>query len=128
MWQDDPCDHNSPISDAPGNLRSSYIVTGPIRVYGINVYSSSVAAQFILMWDRSILPADTSVPMFTFNIGASSALGVYYGEMGRVFHQGLVLCNSTTDTTKTIGSANCFFDIEYDFLPTLPRGQSSGVQ
>lgn len=116
MWSNDLGDRNSPISDAPGKLASSYIATGYLRVYGITVYNSAATAQWILMYDRSSLPADGAVPRMAFPIAGSSNLGLYYGEMGRTFTQGLVLCNSSTDTTKTIGSANCFFDVEYDAL------------
>lgn len=128
MWADDPCDRNSPISDAPGKLASSYLATGYLRVYGFTVYSSLASAQWILMFDASTLPADTAVPLMAFPIGASSNLGLYYGAPGRLFRRGLVLCCSSTDTTKTIGSASCFFDVEYDPLPTIARyGNGEGV-
>lgn len=113
-------DRDHPISDAPGKLASSYIATGYLRVYGFTVYNSNTASQWILMFDRSSVPADNAVPLMAFNVAGSSVLGVYYGRMGRLFRQGLVLCNSTTDTTKTLGTANCFFDVEYDPLQTLP--------
>ena len=112
-------DRDHPISDAPGKLAASYVATGYLRVYGFNVYSSNAAAQSILMFDSSSLPVDTAVPLMTFAIGASGNVGVYFGRMGRLFRRGLVLCNSSTNTTKTIGSADCFFDVEYDFLDTL---------
>ena len=120
MWQDNPYDRSSPISDAPGKLANQYIATGFLRVYGFTVYSSLAAAQFILMFDATTLPADTAVPLMAFPIVAKPGqLGVYYGEMGRLFTRGIILCNSTTDTTKTIGAANCFFDVEYDTLQYL---------
>ena len=116
MWADDLCDRNSPISDAPAKLAASYIATGYLRVYGISVYSSLITPQWILMFDASSLPADTAVPRMAFPVAASANLGLYFGPMGRIVRQGLVLCNRTTDTTKTIGASNCFFDVEYDQL------------
>lgn len=113
-------DRNQPISDAPGKLSASYLATGYLRVYGFSVYSSLASQQWIHMFDASSLPADTAVPLFPFTIGANGQLGVYYGRMGRLFRRGLVLCTSTTETTKTLGAANCFFDVEYDALMTLP--------
>ena len=35
---------------------------------------------------------------------------------GREFESGLVICNSSTDATKTIGSADTFFDVQYDVI------------
>ena len=113
-------DRDQPISDAPGKLAASYLATGYLRVYGFTVYNSNASAQTILMFDASSLPVDTAVPLMTFNVSGSSVLGVYYGRMGRLFRRGLVLCNSSTATTKTIGAADCFFDVEYDALQTLP--------
>lgn len=123
MWSYDLRDRTSPISDAPAKLSASYLATGYLRVYGFTVYNSNAAAQFIQVFNASSLPADTAVPSMVFNLPTKQTLAVYYGEMGRLFTRGIVLCNSSTDTTKTIGAADCFFDVEYDALPTLPLGQ-----
>jgi len=32
---------------------------------------------------------------------------------GRLFANGITVCNSSTAVTKTIGSADCLFDITY---------------
>lgn len=116
MWSDDLTCRDSPLSDAPGALANSYLATGYLRVYSITVYNSAASAQWVLMFDASSLPADTAVPRMAFPIAAAQTLGLYYGPMGRIFKRGLILCNSSTDTTKTIGSANCFYDVEYDHL------------
>lgn len=119
MWSDDLRDRNSPQSAPIGKLANQFLATGPLRLYGFNVYSSNAATQYLLMFDRSTLPADTAVPLMTFSIAAKTNVGTYFGPMGRVFAQGLVLCTSTTDTTKTLNAtSDCFFDVVYDWLPT----------
>lgn len=123
MWADDPYDLNSPLSDAPGKLENSHVITGQLRVYGFSVYSSLASAQNIQMFDATSVPADSAIALLNFPIAASSSLGVWFGDCGRIFRRGLVLCNSTTDTSKTIGAVNCYFDVQYDFLGGYLGGQ-----
>lgn len=118
MWADDLADRNSPQSANPGGLQASYATSGYLRVYGWTVYNSKTSAQYLLVFDRSSVPADAAVPLFVIPLPASQQASFYYGPMGRIFQRGLVLCNSSTDTTKTIGSADCFFDVQFDNLPT----------
>lgn len=118
MWSYDLAERQSPISDAGKVLSASYLATGYLRVYGFTVYNSKASAQNILLFNESTVVADTAVPMMTYNLPTKSTLAVYFGPMGRLFSRGILLCNSSTDTTKTIGSADCFFDVEYDWLPT----------
>ena len=113
-WFDDICDRDSPQTTNAYGLKSSFVTTGYLRVYGFTVYNSKTSAQYILVFDASSLPIDTKVPLFALPVAASSQVSAYYGAPGRIFRQGLVLCNSSTDTTKTIGSADCFFDVQYD--------------
>src|SRR5215469_7678984 len=121
MWQESCYDRDSPQSSSQGKLSNQFISTGQLRVYGISVFSSNAGSQFVLMFDASTLPADGAVPIMAFPIGASQNLGLYYGPMGRMFKRGLVLCSSSTSTTKTInGTADCFWDVEYDNLDTPP--------
>jgi hypothetical protein len=79
-------------------------------LYGFTV--SSVAAQFIQVFDLAALPADTAVPLLSFPVAATSIVGAQWIPP-RAFRNGLVLCNSSTQHTKTIGSADCIFDVQY---------------
>jgi len=118
MWADNIADRNSPQSAQVGKLANQFIVTGYLRVYGFSVFSSNAATQYILMFDASSLPADTAVPLMAFPATSNGNVGLYFGPMGRIFQRGLVLCSSSTATTKTLNAtADCFFDVEYDWLP-----------
>jgi len=118
MWADNIADRNSPQSAPTGKLANQFIATGYLRVYGFSVFSSNAATQYVLMFDASSLPADTAVPLMAFPVSASANVGLYFGPMGRIFQRGLVLCTSSTSTTKTLNAtADAFFDVEYDWLP-----------
>lgn len=120
----DPTDHRGwrlPLPDArPNNanalvLASSAVVSsGPSRLHGFTVYSSNAGAQFVLVFDAVSLPADDAVPTLVLPVGATSTVSVYYGSVGRWFDRGIVLCNSSTDVTKTIGVADCLFDAQWE--------------
>lgn len=83
------------------------------RVYGITGYNSKTSAQFIQLHDASSVPSDTAVPVITFQVQASSPFSIDFGVYGRYFSTGIVICNSSTGATKTIGSADCWFDVQY---------------
>src|SRR5690242_14725743 len=118
MWLDDIADRNSPQSSPLGKVANQFIATGYLRVYGFSAFSANAGSQFILMFDASSLPSDGAVPVMAFPISASNNVGLYFGPMGRIFQRGLVLCSSSTATTKTINAtADCLFDVEYDWLP-----------
>ena len=103
-----------PLNFNPRALRASVVVkTTQGKLYGLTVTSTNANAQFIQVFDAASLPADTSVPLFTLNVAANSPVGLYYGSVGRAFEQGIVICNSSTQGTKTIGSADCLFDVQY---------------
>jgi len=84
-----------------------------VTVYGISGYNSKTSAQFIQLHDASALPADASIPSVVISVAASSNFSIDFGVHGRQFQNGAVICNSSTGPTKTIGSADCFFDVQY---------------
>lgn len=79
-------------------------------LYGITV--SSTSAQFIQVFDLTAVPADGVVPLLTFAVTATNQLGVAWIPP-RGFSNGIVLCNSSTQHTKTIGTATCIFDAQF---------------
>jgi len=47
-----------------------------------------------------------------FTVAAASNLVVAYTLPGRRFHQGVYITNSSTAATLTVGSADCFYDVQ----------------
>ena len=107
-------DYPGPLNFSTGALANAVVVPGRIVVYGFTVYNTKAAAQFLNVFDASTVPADTAVPLFSFALPAHNGVGFGWQPNGRQFQTGLVLCNSSTDATKTIGSVDCFFDVQFD--------------
>lgn len=81
-------------------------------LYGITGYNSKASTQFIQVHDAATLPADTAVPVIIMSVAASTPFSLDLGTRGRYFTNGIVVCNSSTGPTKTIGSADCWFDVQ----------------
>lgn len=103
-----------PLNFNRQQLLSSIIVPGRIVVYGFTAYSTKGSAQFLNVFDAEKLPADGAVPLFSFPLAANNGVGFAFPPTGRQFQTGLVLCNSSTDSSKTIGSADMLFDVQFD--------------
>lgn len=102
-----------PLSSSSPALEASRIAkSGAGTLYGFSGFNNG-ATQFILVFDSVGLPADGAVPVFVLSAGAAANFSAYWGSVGRAFHQGIVLCNSSTAATKTIGTATCWFDVQY---------------
>lgn len=82
-------------------------------VFGVTGYNSKTSAQFIQLHDATAVPADTAVPKVTFTVPASSNFTIDFGKYGRRFTTGIVICNSSTGPTKTLGSADTWWDVQY---------------
>lgn len=88
------------------------IKAAPGTLFNVSGYNSG-AAQFIQIFDSATLPADTAVPVVVIAVAATSNFSYCPGVYGRQFGNGIVICNSSTGPTKTIGAANCWFDSQY---------------
>ncbi len=110
---------NPPENYATGRQDNNVVVPGNIVVYGFTVYNTKSSAQYINVFDASLLPGDTAVPLFSWPVAANNGVAFAFPTNGRRFKTGLVLNNSSTDATKTIGSLDCFFDVQYERLSDL---------
>jgi hypothetical protein len=112
-WPGAPFD-SFPANTTSQALASSLVVaTGQRRLFGLQGYNSNAAAQFVLIFDTDTLPADGALATLVIKAAAVDNFSAYFGSTGRWFDRGIVLCNSTTEPTKTIGAADCFFDVQY---------------
>lgn len=83
------------------------------KLYSLNGYNSKTSAQFIQVHNSATLPADTAVPLLVFTVPASSNFSLDFSNIGLPGTTGLVVCNSSTGPTKTLGSADVFFSAVY---------------
>lgn len=103
----------------PLNTRSNVyenarqVKSGPGYLFGISVYNSKGSGQFVQIFDSPVLPDEGAVPEVTYTVATVSNLAVQWLPLGRSFQRGIYLVNSSTGPTKTIGSADCFFDAQY---------------
>ncbi len=94
-----------------GEAASIIVCKRPALLCGFS--ASSVAAQYIQVFDASALPANAAVPLLSFVVGATSTASVSFLPYPRSFRNGIVLCNSSTQNAKTIGSADTIFDVQF---------------
>jgi hypothetical protein len=79
----------------------------------ITGYNSKTSAQFIQLHNSATLPADTGVPDVVITVPAGENFYIDFGENGYYCSAGIVVSNSSTGATKTIGSADCWFVVKY---------------
>lgn len=103
----------APFNYASKGLETFAVVkTGDGWLYGFTVSNTKGSAQFVLVFDAHDLPPEGAVPLIAKSVPASDAVGFSWVPPRR-FEAGLVLCNSSTQGSKTIGSADCLFDAQY---------------
>ena len=97
----------------PRKLVNSLIVkAGPGLLFGFTATSTNVAAQFIQLFDATAVPSNGAVPLLTLNVAAANVATVAWIP-GRGHTEGIVLANSTTQGTLTIGAADTIFDVQF---------------
>lgn len=91
---------------------SLVVLDRPGRLIGLFGHNSG-AEQFIQIHDATSLPADTAVPAHIFKAAAGDNFYVALPGTGLPLENGIVVCNSSTGPTKTIGAADCWFTAVY---------------
>lgn len=80
-------------------------------LFRFSVYNDSATPGFIHVYNSTTVPADGAIPTMTpVPIGANSYVNVSL-ENPFTFSNGISLAYSTTFGTKTLGAANCWFEI-----------------
>jgi len=89
------------------------VKAGSGRVYGVTYYNNNAGTRWLQFHDATSAPADTAVPVFTYQVATQTSIHIDFGRYGRLFSTGIYVCHSTTDTTKTIGTTDGLFDVQY---------------
>ena len=93
---------------------ASYVIkTGPGVLFMLSGYNSKASAQFIQLHDAISLPANGAAPVMTFTVPATSNFSVAIPVSGMPFVTGIVVANSSTGPTLTVGSADVYFTASF---------------
>lgn len=102
-----------PYNGTTQALANSLIaMAGPCRLFGLMASSTRASGQFIQVFDANVVPANGAIPFASVDIATVTAKGLYWGSIGRWCKYGVVVCNSTTQGSLTLGSADCLFDVQ----------------
>jgi hypothetical protein len=101
-------------SDNPGALAASRIIKATAgKLFQLRMTNTNAAARNLQIFDSATLPADATVPLISIPVGIGAFVVIDFGVFGRAFANGIVVCNSTTLATKTIGAADSLFDASF---------------
>jgi len=92
---------------------SAVIKSSGGRIIQLIGYNGSASDQFIQLHNSASLPADTAVPFRSFKALAGKNFSLDVPAQGLAMGTGIVVCNSSTSATKTIGAADCLFYVIY---------------
>ena len=81
-------------------------------LYTLTGYNSG-PAQFIQIHDSATLPANGAAPVVIIPVPAQGGFSYDFAGYGLPLSNGIVITNSSTGPTKTIGSADCYFTLLY---------------
>lgn len=96
---------------------SAIVKNGPGVIYRLSGYNAKGAGQFIQIFDAlsvtNGVPADNAIPIFAGTVATVSNFNFDFGVYGLKCSRAIVITNSSTVATKTIGSADCQFYVDY---------------
>lgn len=118
-WLREIAEHTAPRHEVYDNStsgaleRSRVVKSGAGRLFGFSGLNTKGTAQFILGFDAIAVPANGAVPQFVMTAPASDNFWASWAPNWRDFRDGWVFANSSTSSTLTLGSADCWFDVQY---------------
>ncbi len=103
-----PSNATSTAYEASRTVKSS-----PGTLYGLSGYNSKGSAQFVLVFDSQNPPGGAQPAKVVITVGAANNFSADWGVYGRRFTSGIFVANSSTAPLLTVGSADCFFDVQF---------------
>lgn len=95
-------------------LEASHVVKDSKgMLHSLTFTNTNAAARYLQVFDANALPADSTVPAITIQVAAGATINLNYDMAPLPFQSGIVVCNSSTAGTKTIGAADSHFCVGF---------------
>lgn len=99
-----------PLREGSTALEKSHIIKASAGIlFGIIGFNSLITPQFIQVHNSEAEPEADAVPIYTFEVQARAHFALDLSPFGDFFSTGIVVCNSSTLETLTIGADDCWF-------------------
>jgi hypothetical protein len=106
--------HDGILNFPPRALAAAAVIAGASQLWGCSVTNTNAADQYLFFFDGASVPGSGAAP------GGPAGIKVATGETlfllwlpPRQFSAGIVVANSTSQTSFTAGAADCWFDVQY---------------
>jgi len=88
------------------------VTTEGAKLFSVVGYSNLGAVQYIQLWDLASYASVSGAPLICVAVAADSHFWLEF-PTGRQFTNGILVANSTTAITHTVGAADCLLDVSY---------------
>jgi hypothetical protein len=103
-----------PLNATSQALGISLIVkSGAGSLVAVTGFNNNAAARFLHIFDTQGALANGMVPVVVISVAIAGNYSQNWTSLGRAFARGIVLANSTTAATLTLGTADFWFDAQY---------------
>ncbi len=92
---------------------SSVIKASAGNLFGAYMVNTNVAVRYFQVFNSTTVPAEGTVPVLVFPVQPGSTFSFDTGKFSNYFTTGISVCNSSTLATKTIGTADSLFYVQY---------------
>lgn len=82
-------------------------------LFTVGMFNNNGATRYLQGFQAAALPANGAVPVFSIPVAAGATVFQLFGDLGLTFATGIVLANSSTATTLTVGGADSLFTASY---------------
>lgn len=82
-------------------------------LFTAGMFNNNGATRYLQGFQAAALPANGAVPVFSIPVATGATEFQLFGDLGLTFSTGIVLANSSTATTLTIGGADALFTASY---------------
>lgn len=79
-------------------------------LFSVSIFNSAAVSQFYQLHNAASLPSNGAAPASIIKIPAGGSGGWDFGVRGRPFSTGIVISNSSTGPTLTVGAADSYYD------------------